>query len=65
MTFSGESGNYNNSDVQNEIAIAREIKNIIYYDETIFLLLRLIAVCTDDAGQYARARRILAKRFSH
>lgn len=65
VTFSDDSGNYDNSDVHDGLAVAREIECIIDCVENMFSNLKFRAICTNDAGQYGRARKILAKRFPH
>jgi len=49
-------------DVHHGIAVAKEIEEAIYMVQTSTNMV-IGSVCTDDAGQCARARRILALRF--
>ena len=47
------------------IAVAREMESLIHEIDLQYTALKCRAICTDDAGQYGRARRILALRYPH
>ena len=58
-----ENGNYDSSNEHHGIAIAREMESLMEKIPKKYPSLNFGILCTDDAGQYARARRILAVRF--
>ena len=65
ITHANDNGNYDKSDVHHGIAVAREIKSIMNNVTNAYKNIKFQAICTDDAGQYTRARRILSKRYPH
>lgn len=64
VTFD-DNGNVNTSDVHHGIMVAQEMEEIMNRVQNAHPDLRFRAICTDDAGQYGRARRILALRHPH
>jgi hypothetical protein len=65
LTYLDDDSNVNECDRHNGIIVAAKMESLLIRICKQYPHLKFRAVCTDDAGQYTRARRILSLRLPH